>query len=95
MSWIEDFDKQMEEKLKKDALRIWELFTPTSLIKIDTIMEKELSLTKEDLMLEFMRDNKEATFVDLIDKFNVKEITAKTFLHRLEQGHIQIKEKEE
>lgn len=81
-SWVENYEKEHIKSIKKMMSRLYELSSPIKYEVMEEI-EQKIKETREDAMIAYIEQNKPVTFQDLMERFKVNELYAKTLLTRV------------
>lgn len=82
-SWLEDYEKEHLKALYKQFNKLIQLYSRDKQFEIMEQIENKIKETREDAMIAYIEQNKPVTFQDLMERFKVNELYAKTLLTRV------------
>jgi hypothetical protein len=82
-SWVEDFEKEHLKALNKQFDKLIQLYSRDKQFEIMEEIEQKIKETKEDIIIAYIEANNPVTFQDLMERFKVNELYAKTVLTRV------------
>ena len=82
-SWVEEYDLVCLEMFKKQFDTFLRRNTTSAKYKFMEEIEQKIKETKEDIIIAYIEANNPVTFQDLMERFKVNELYAKTVLTRV------------
>lgn len=82
-SWVEDYEKEHLKALNKQFDKLIQLYSRDKQFEIMEEIEQKIKETKEDIIIAYIEANNPVTFQDLMERFKVNELYAKTVLTRV------------
>lgn len=82
-SWVEDFEKEHLKALNRQFDKLIQLYSRDKQFEIMEEIEQKIKETKEDIIIAYIEANNPVTFQDLMERFKVNELYAKTVLTRV------------
>lgn len=82
-SWVEDYEKEHLKALHKQFDKMIQLYSRDKQFEVMEEIEQKIKETKEDIIIAYIEANNPVTFQDLMERFKVNELYAKTVLTRV------------
>lgn len=82
-SWVEEYDLVCLEMFKKQFDTFLRRNPTSAKYKFMEEIEQKIKETKEDIIIAYIEANNPVTFQDLMERFKVNELYAKTVLTRV------------
>lgn len=82
-SWVEEYDLVYLEMFKKQFDTFLRRNPTSAKYKFMEEIEQKIKETKEDIIIAYIEANNPVTFQDLMERFKVNELYAKTVLTRV------------
>jgi hypothetical protein len=82
-SWVENYDLVCLEMFRRQFEMFLERNPTKKKYEIMEEIEQQIKETREDAMIAYIEQNKPVTFQDLMERFKVNELYAKTLLIRV------------
>jgi len=86
-SWVEEYDLVCLEMFKKQFDTFLRRNPTSAKYKFMEEIEQKIQETREDAMIAYIEQNKPVTFQDLMERFKVNELYAKTLLIRVSKSN--------